>query len=246
MTTDKITTMEWDIAYNTTRDELIISEYGRSVQDLLRNANGVEDDNDRQAYVERVIKLMLQMQPSIKTQDNYQERLWRHAFLIAGEPLNVTVPEGISVEEEEEEVERPEPLPYPSQEKARMRHYGQNVQLLIKSAVELEDGPERDHATYVAAYYMKVALGSWNQGKFVNEEMVRKDLYEMSGKVLVLGPDIKIGEPGPNQPEQHPTGRRKKKKKNNNSKSRTKPQPPQSQRQTGGGGKSRNRKNRRR
>ncbi len=229
--------MEWDIAYNTTRDELIISEYGRSVQDLLRNANGVEDDNDRQAYVERVIKLMLQMQPGIKSQDNYQERLWRHAFLIAGEPLNVKIPEGISLEAEEESVQQ-ERLPYPNQDKRRMRHYGQHVQQLIKSATELEEGPERDHATYIAAYYMKVALSSWDQGKFVNEEMIRKDLYEMSERKLVLAPDVKIGEPGPNQPEQHPIGRRKKKKKKSN-KSNNRPKAQRSN-------KSRNRKNRRR
>lgn len=232
--------MEWDIAYNTTRDELLISEYGRTVQDLLRNANGIADE-DRQAYVERVIKLMLQMQPGIKTQENYQERLWRHAFLIAGEPLNVTLPEGITIEAEKE-TRRPEPLPYPSQEKARMRHYGQHVQQLIKAARELEDGPERDHATYIAAYYMKVALSSWAQGKFVNEEMIRKDLYEMSDKTLVLLPDVKIGEPGPNQPEQHPTGRRKKKKKN---KGNNRPKQHQHNR-SGGKSSSRSRKNRRR
>lgn len=210
--------MEWDIAYNTTRDELVISEYGRAVQELLRNTNSVEDADERQAYVERVIKLMLQMQPEVKTQENYQERLWRHAFLIAGEPLNVKIPEGISVEAEVEK-DRPEPIPYPSNEKTRMRHYGQNVQALIKAAVALEDGPEKDHATYTAAYYMKVALSSWNQGKFVNEEMVRKDLYELSEKQLVLAPNIQIGTPGPNQPAQHADRRKKKKKK-----SRSKPQ----------------------
>lgn len=216
--------MEWDIAYNTTRDELVISEYGRAVQDLLRNTNNVEGDDERQAYVERVIKLMLQMQPEVKTQDNYQERLWRHAFLIAGEPLNVKVPEGISIEAEAEK-ERPEPFPYPSSEKARMRHYGQNVQTLIKAAMALEDGPEKDHATYIAAYYMKVALSSWNQGKFVNEEMIRKDLYELSEKQLVLGPNVQIGTPGPNQPAQHSDKRKKKKKKSRNKPQAAQPNP---------------------
>jgi hypothetical protein len=202
--------MEWDIAYNTTQDELLIPEYGRTVQDLLRKANAVEGAEDRQAYVERVIKLMLQMQPGIKTQENYQERLWHHAFIIAGEPLNVTVPEGISMEVKEvDEVHR---LPYPDLN-SRMKHYGQNVQQLIKSAAALEDGPEKDQATYVAAYYMKIALTSWASGQFVNEEMIRKDLYELSEKKLVLGPQVKIGVPDAKQPEQHPTGRRKKKKK---------------------------------
>ncbi len=232
--------MEWDIAYNTTQDDLLIPEYGRTVQDLLRKANAVEGAEDRQAYVERVIKLMLQMEPGIKTQDNYQERLWRHAFLIAGEPLNVEVPEGITIEEEEQEAAVR--LPYPSL-KSRMKHYGQNVQQLIQSAKELEDGPEKDHATYIAAYYMKVALTSWASGQFVNEEMIRKDLYELSDKKLMLGPEVKIGVPGPNQPEQHPTGRRKKKKKKS---SRTNNNHPQGGNNSQNRNKSRNRKNRRR
>ena len=229
--------MEWDIAYNTTKDDLLIPEYGRTVQDLLRKANAVEGTEDRQAYVERVIKLMLQMQPSIKSQENYQERLWRHAFLIAGEPLNVTVPEGISLEEEAtDHIDR---LPYPDLN-SRMKHYGQNVQLLIKSAAALEDGPEKDQATYVAAYYMKIALTSWASGQFVNEEMIRKDLYELSEKKLMLGPDVKIGVPDAKQPEQHPTGRRKKKKKgrsNNNQGGNS---------QGGNRNKSRNNRNKRR
>ena len=234
--------MEWDIAYNTTQDELVISEYGRGVQQLLRKANEVEDDAERQAYVERVLGIMIEMQPDVKNQENYQERLWRHAFQIAGEPLMVTVPEGITIpaEGEEEVQERPERLPYPNAEKQRMRHYGQNVQALIKAAVELEEGPARDKATYVAAYYMKVALDSWDQGKFVNEDMIRKDLYEMSDRQLVLAPNIRIGTPGPNQPKQDINLRKKKKKKNR--------QKPVVQARPGGnnsGGSSKNRKNRR-
>lgn len=227
--------MEWDIAYNTTQDELIIPEYGRTVQDLLRKANAIEDAADRQAYVERVIKLMLQMEPGIKTQDNYEERLWRHAFIIAGEPINVTVPEGITIAEEaEHEKVR---LPYPDQQ-SRMKHYGQNVLQLIKAASALEDGPEKDQATYIAAYYMKIALTSWASGQFVNEEMIRKDLYELSEKKLMLGPEVKIGVPDAKQPEQHPTGRRKKNKKKSGGQTI---QPPQNAQ---GGSRNKNRGNR--
>ncbi|MBC6993928.1 DUF4290 domain-containing protein [Neolewinella lacunae] len=241
--------MEWDIAYNTTQEELIFSEYGRAVQELLRNANNVEDDDERQAYVERVIKLMLQMQPGIKTQDKYEERLWRHAFQIAGEPLKVQLPEGVTLEPATEEKEL-EPLPYP-ESTVRMRHYGQHVQDLIKAAMAMEDGPERDLATYTAAYYMKIALSSWDQGKFVNEDMIRKDLYELSERKLVLPPDAKLGEPGPNQPAQHDDKKKKKKSKNRSMKQTI--QPPQVSRPTGGhtgggggGSKSRNRNKRRR
>ena len=90
--------------------------------------------------------------------------------------------------------------------------------------MELADGLEKDAATYTAAYYMKVALDTWDQGKFVNEDMIRKDLYEMSGKALVLSPDAKIGSPGPNQPDQNIKPRKKKKrnKGNNNNQQKKK------------------------
>ncbi|THH41942.1 DUF4290 domain-containing protein [Neolewinella litorea] len=203
--------MDWDIEYNTSNAELIYSEYGRTVQELLQKANEIESDEDRQAYVERVIKLMLQMQPSVKQQENYQERLWKHAFRIAGGKLNVTVPEGINATPDPEGV-TPEPLPYPDSHK-RMLHYGKNVLALIDKGKAMEDGPERDLVTYTAAYYMKVALTDWRDGKFFNEDMIRKDLYELSDKTLVLPKDAKIGEPSSNQPSQDTGTRRKKKKK---------------------------------
>lgn len=213
--------MEWDIEYNTSNDELIYAEYGRTVHELLTKANDVADSEERQAYVERVIKLMLQMQPGVKQQENYQERLWKHAFRIAGGQLNVTVPEGINATPDPEGVS-PERLPYPDSHK-RMLHYGKNVLGLIEKGKLMEDGPERDLLTYTAAYYMKVALSDWRDGKFFNEDMIRKDLYELSEKVLVLPPDAKIGEPNSNQPSQDNGSRRKKKNKkggNNNNSSR--------------------------
>ena len=207
--------MKWDIDYNTSNAELIYSEYGRAVQELLQKANEIEGDQERQAYVERVIKLMLQMQPSVKQQENYEERLWKHAFRIAGGELNVTVPEGINATPDPEGA-HPEPLPYPDTNK-RLLHYGKNVLALIEEGKKMEDGPERDLVTYTAAYYMKVALSDWRDGKFYNEDMIRKDLYELSDKVLILPPDAKIGEPTGNQPSQDNGSRRKKKKKKSSS-----------------------------
>ena len=229
--------MEWDIAYNTSNDELIYAEYGRTVHELLLKANEVEDDNDRQAYVERVLKLMLQMQPSVKQQENYQERLWKHAFRIAGGELNVTVPEGIDATPHPEGV-TPEPLPYPDTHK-RMLHYGKHVLALIEEGKKLEEGPERDHLTYTAAYYMKVALTDWRDGKFYNEDMIRKDIYELSDKVLVLPPDAKIGKPNSNQPSQDNGTRRKKKKKKGGGQSSNR-----SNRNSNSGRSSRNRRRR--
>jgi hypothetical protein len=72
--------------------------------------------------------------------------------------------------------------------------------------------------------------------------MIRKDLYELSDKKLMLGPEVKIGVPDAKQPEQHPTGRRKKHKKKKGRSNHN----PQSGNPQGNRNKSRNNRNKRR
>lgn len=210
--------MEWDIKYNTAKDPLLISEYGRMVQELLRQVNDTEDPQKRQAFAERVVKLMLQIEPEIKEQEDYKARLWRHAFRIAGNELKVEVPEGIDVSPKPEE-EKPERLPYPEM-KMKWRHYGRNVQRLVAEAIKMEEGPEKEYAIKIAAYYMKVAYVAWNKNSdFVTEEIIRQDLFEMSEGKLVLSPSVTLGNPKDGQPAQH-DDKRKKKRKRGNTKSR--------------------------
>ena len=211
--------MNWDIAYNTSQEELLFTEYGRTVQELLQKAHEIPDA-DRQAYVERVIQLMQQMSPDVKQQENYEARLWKHAFKIAGGQLDVKVPEGIDATPEEEGESAPLP-PYPTTDLKKRPVYGRNVLQLIERGKAMPDGPDRDYLTYMAAYYMKVALTDWNGGKFYNEDMIRKDLYELSDKQLVLPREAKLGSPSGNQPSQEDgLGKRKKKKKKKNNQNR--------------------------
>lgn len=209
--------MKWDIEYNTAKEPLLISEYGRIVQELLRRADQVEDDTERQRYVKRVVKLMLQMQPQVKEQEDYLARLWKHAFRIGGE-LNVPVPEGIDVTPKPEGEKAPK-LPYPAI-KMKWRHYGRNVQRLVAEAIQIEDEAKRDAATKIIAYYMKVAYTTWNKGGYVTEELIRQDLFEMSEGKLVLSPNVQLGKPRDNQPAQHAERRKKNRRNRNNKKGR--------------------------
>lgn len=204
--------MNWDIEYNTAKEPLLISEYGRIVQELLHRADQVEDDTERERYVKRVVKLMLQMQPQVKEQEDYLERLWKHAYRIGGD-LKVTPPEGIDVSAKPEEEKAPK-LPYPSL-KMKWRHYGRNVQKLVAEAIQIEEEEKKDAATKIIAYYMKVAYTTWNRSGHVADEQIRKDLFEMSEGKLVLSPNVNLGKPRDNQPTQD-IGRRKKNRRNKN------------------------------
>ncbi|MEM8585926.1 MAG: DUF4290 domain-containing protein [Bacteroidota bacterium] len=200
--------LQWEIEYNTQKDDLLISEYGRLVQELLRKTNDIEEGEKRQLYVERVIRLMLQMQPQIKQQEDYKSRLWRHAFRIQPD-MQVEVPEGIEVTPKADA--ESELLEYPSKP-IPMRHYGNHVKQLIDEAVKMEDGPEKEYAIVTIAYYMKVAYSTWSDARNATEEMIRTDLYELSDRQLVLPPNVTLGSPGGKQPAQHDERKKKKKK----------------------------------
>jgi len=176
--------------YNSQKDQLVIPEYGRNVQNMIGYAKTIEDDEKRQRIVEGVIKLMMQMNPQNKNLADYKERLWKHLFRIANYDLDVIVPDGIVISKEEA-AKRPEPLEYPAYE-TRYRHYGHQVQILIKKAVEMEDPEKKAEFIRVIAAYMKLAYRTWNPDANINDNIIKSDLKEISDKQLEMDPDEPI------------------------------------------------------
>lgn len=208
--------------YNSQKGQLTISEYGRNVQNMIAYAKTVEDDEKRQRIVEGIIKLMMQMNPQNKNMADYKQRLWKHLFHIADYDLKVELPEGIAITHKEED-KSPEPLGYPAYE-TRYRHYGHQVQILIKKAVEMEDPEKKAEFVRVIAAYMKLAYRTWNQDANINDNIIKSDLKEISDKQLEMDPDEPINYLASSytKPKRQPQNSRSKggKKKNNYKKRR--------------------------
>ncbi len=176
--------------YNSQKGLLSIPEYGRNVQNMIAYAKTVDDLEKRQRIVEGVIKLMMQMNPHNKNLADYKQRLWKHLFHIADYDLEVQVPEGIIITRKEEDL-KPEPMGYPAYE-TRYRHYGHQVQILIKKAIEMEDEEKKAEFVRVIAAYMKLAYRTWNQNANINDNIIKSDLKEISDKQLEMSPDEPI------------------------------------------------------
>ena len=170
--------------YNSSREALIIPEYGRNVQNLIYLAKNIEDQEERQAFVERVARLMMQMTPQNKNLDDFKERTWNHLFRIADFELDVKAPEGVVTSREEAD-KKPEKVPYPTAE-YRFRHYGHNVQKLIEKALAMEEGEIRDKFVQAIGSYMKLAYRTWNKDHYVSDEVILGDLESLSDGKLVL------------------------------------------------------------
>ena len=63
-------------------------------------------------------------------------------------------------------------IPYPVSE-ARYRHYGHNVQVLIKKALEMEPGEKQDGFVRTIGSYMKLAYRTWNKEHFVSDDVIK-------------------------------------------------------------------------
>jgi len=176
--------------YNSQKEDLVIPEYGRNVQQLIRHARTIDDPKYRQVFVERVVDLMMQMNPHSRNMDDYRDKLWKHVFQIAEYQLEVDPPNG-ERPTREDMIKRPDMIPYPVSE-ARYRHYGHNVQELIKKAIDMPEGPKRDGFVATIAAYMKLAYRTWNKEHYVSDDIIRNDLRSLSKGKLQITDDQEI------------------------------------------------------
>jgi len=176
--------------YNSSREKLIIPEYGRNVQKLVLHAKTIEDDDERQRYIERIVELVYQMNPQSKNVLEYRERLWAHIFRIADYDLNVTPPNGIMPTPENAKIKL-EKIDYPGFNN-KNRHYGNNVKKLLKKATEMEDGAKKDAFIELIASFMKTAYRNWHREHFINDEVIKSDISKMTNGAIELGEDFKL------------------------------------------------------
>lgn len=176
--------------YNTTREPLIISEYGRNMQNLINHAKTIEDAEKRQVFVEQLVELAMQMIPQSNNQEDYRDRIWKHFFRIADYELEVVPPNG-EVPNAEDAAKRPDPLEYPAT-LPTYRHYGYNVQQLIEKAKAMPPGPKRQGFIKALGSYMKLAYQTWNHEPYVSDEVILSDLENMSEGSLKLEGDTPL------------------------------------------------------
>ncbi len=178
------------MAYNTQQEFLIMPEYGRNVQQLVRHAQKIEEPAYRQQFCEQIVDLIQQLYPQSKSVEDYREKLWKHLFHIAKYDLDATTPSG-TVPKPEDAKKRPDRVPYPFSD-TRFKHYGNNIQRLIRRAVEMEEGPIKEGFVQTIGSYMKLAYKTWNREHYVNDEIIKGDLETLSGGKLTLEDNSRI------------------------------------------------------
>ena len=163
-------------ASTTFKQELLLREYGRNVQDLVNHILSIEDRSERTRLSHLLINLMAKLNPQLRDTQDYQQKLWNHLFVMSGSKLDVDAPYPLSAMEYLND--KPQPMEYPLST-PRYKHYGQNVELLIQRATELEDDKEREAATISIGKLMKTLYRSYNKDS-ITDDVILTDIRQLS------------------------------------------------------------------
>ena len=166
--------------YNTERPHLILKEYGRNVQKLVEYIRTVPDKDKRTELAYTLIELIKQLTPTIKDQPEDPQRVWDDLYIIADFNLDINSPD--PVPERDILFKKPDHVDYP-QSQVRFKHYGKNIEKLVKEALKLEDPQERQDAIIYLGKLMKTFYGNWNK-ETLDDSVILKDIQEMSGGAL--------------------------------------------------------------
>jgi hypothetical protein len=162
--------------YNTTRNHLVIREYGRHIQKMVDHILTIEDRERRQKQAHVVIELMGFLNPHLKNVEDFRHKLWDHLFLISDFKLDVDSPYPIPTREKLSA--RPDPLPYPKRY-PRFSHLGKNLELVIDKALKEENGEKRQGFANAIAYYMKLAYNNWHKDQ-VHDDAIQQELTNLT------------------------------------------------------------------
>ena len=170
------------LEYNTQRPGIILKEYGRNVQNLVDHIRSVPDKNKRTEMANTLIDLIRQLTPSLKDQPENPQRLWDDLYIIADFNLEVNGP--YPKPEREILFKKPMKVSYP-QSDIRFKHYGKNIEKLVKEAIKLEDPTEREEAAIYLGKLMKTFYASGNK-ETLDDSVIVKDIQILSQGKLVL------------------------------------------------------------
>ena len=157
--------------YNTQRDKLKITAYGRTVCKLIDQAKQLPTKDQRTIAAETIVKVMARVNPSVRNTENYKRELWEHMMIMANWELDVDCP--YPLERKDEVSFQPRPIFQPRQ-KIRFRHYGHCLESMIKRIVTMPEGPEKEMVTAMLIAQMKKDYMIWNR---TVQERTRIDEY---------------------------------------------------------------------
>jgi len=177
--------MEYDLEYNSEREHLIIPEYGRHLQKLVNHCIKLETKEERNEMANAIVDVMGNLQPHLRDVPDFKHKLWDQLFIMSDFELDADSP--YPQPSKEELTAKPEVLGYP-RSASKYKFYGNNIQIMIDTALTWEEGELKDALLYTIANHMKKCYLNWNKDT-VEDDVIFKHLKELSDGKISLTPE---------------------------------------------------------
>jgi hypothetical protein len=179
-----------DSKYQVSSEKLRIREYGRNIQNMVNYCMTIEDKEYRSRVAKEIVRMMVDLNPSIKDDPEYEQKLWDHLFVISEFKLDVEAPYPMP-SPEDSRFQKPKRMAY-HRIRPRKRQYGHNIELMVKKALEMEDEEERKRYLSRVAYTMKQFLRG-NDKDSMPEEILANHINEIAqGKLNITAEDLEL------------------------------------------------------
>ena len=168
--------------YNTERVRLRMPEYGRNVLRMVEMVKHIEDRDKRTAQARAIVKVMERLNPSVKADEHWEQKLWDHLYIMAGFDLDVDSPYPVPTPEQLEV----KPMPIPLKKRPiKAYHYGRNIESIIDLIASEPGGDRKTAMLRQLATYMRQQYLIWNKDS-VADETIFQDIERMSeGRIKV-------------------------------------------------------------
>lgn len=138
--------------YNTEREKLQMPEYGRIVLNMVEQVKAIPDRKKRSEQAKAVVRVMELLNPQVHTQDNYEQKLWDHLYMIADYDLDIDSPFPAP---HPEAMDVP-PMKIPiNKTPVRANHYGRNIESIIDLIAGEPEGETKRAMLRSLAIYMR-------------------------------------------------------------------------------------------
>jgi hypothetical protein len=169
--------------YHTGKEPIIVREFGRNFQKMILFAKDFPEPEKRQAAIERIVDLILEMYPvNYRNVEDYKIKIWSHILQICDYELDVVIPDNVPARKEKV---KPERVPY-TQGRIRFRHYGKGIERLIDKAVEMDDDERKEELVRVIGAFMKMCYKNWNRDN-ASDDVVAQEMRTLSRGRINLG-----------------------------------------------------------
>lgn len=162
--------------YNTQREQLKITDYGRNVCKLIDYAKTITDRAERTQMAHLIVEVMSQVNPKVKERTDYRHTLWDHLMQMAKYELDVDSPYPVTHEEDGQL--KPNRLSY-SESNIHFRHYGRALEDMVRTVAAMPEGEEKSLLSQQIAHTMKRQYLQWNRDS-VDDQLIIEQLTELS------------------------------------------------------------------